>query len=119
MSEIRTSHGLAAKVVSIVVVAAASMGLGVSSAEAAVYKTYGSEQCPAGYKVYVRVELDSVGDVIYYRGNSTRTEYLSKHAVNHIYYYTPAVSGATVNWRVEGSKGIRTVSDGCYNPNVA
>lgn len=119
MSAKRRIGALAGKTAAVAVAVGMLVGVGASGAQAAVYKTYGDEQCPSGQKVYVRVELNSVGDVIYGRQGSTRTEYLSKYAVNHIYYYEPAIPGARVSWRVEGAKGIRTVSDGCYNPNTA
>jgi len=119
MSAKRRIGALAGKAAAVAVAAGMLVGLGASGAQAAVYKSYGEETCPRGYKVLVRVELDSVGDVIYRRSGSNSTEYLSKRGITHVYYYEPVPSGYPVKWSVEGSKGIRTVSDGCYNPNTA
>ena len=76
-------------------------------AHAVVTSASGSETCPTGQSVWVRVWTTTTSQVSFYSGITFR--YKSSLSDIHIYNY----GTRTVNWRVEAPGGIDTVTDYC------
>lgn len=93
----------------LMLVAGVAFALGASpvAAEAAQFSASGSQSCPAGQHVYVRVDLIASGDVTFSGGSRP---FVSKSATYHIQHYH---GQRVVSWSVRSTSGIATVGDGC------
>jgi hypothetical protein len=88
----------------------AAMALAVASAtpaQAATTSASGSLSCPAGLVVWVSVVTEYSAPVAFYSGSGLR--YADSGGYDHSLNY----GTRTVNWRVESSGNIKTVSDYC------
>lgn len=78
-------------------------------AQAAVTSASGSLSCPAGQVVWVYVTQQYSAPVKFYSGTALR--YTSGYTYNAVNNY----GTSSVNWRVESTGNIQTVSDECQS----
>jgi hypothetical protein len=77
------------------------------SAQAATTSVSGSLSCPVGQVVWVSVTTQNSAKAVFYSGTAVR--YTDFGGYTHSFNY----GTRTVNWRVESSGNIDTVSDWC------